>query len=62
MTTIWDPESVAGLLRSLGLDAVEAMSDDLLADFEQRALASAVFDSALAREVSPCNVFDASWE
>jgi len=62
MTAIWDSESVADLLRALGLDGADVVGDDLIADFEQRSLASAAFESALAPEVSPCNVFDASWE
>ena len=58
----WDADSVGSLLRSLGLDGVEAVSGELIAEFEQRSYASEVLDRALTPGVVPCNVFDASWE
>ena len=62
MSNAWDADSVGGLLRSLGLDGVDTVSDELIADFEQRALASEALESVLAPGVAPCNIFDASWE
>ena len=58
----WDVDSVGSLLRALGLDGVEAVSNELIADFEQRASASETLERSLTPGVAPCNVFDASWE
>ena len=58
----WDADSVGSLLRALGLDGVEAVNDELIADFEQRASASETLERSLTPGVAPCNVFDASWE
>ena len=58
----WDADSVGSLLRALGLDGVEAVSNELIADFEQRASASGTLERSLTPGVAPCNVFDASWE
>jgi hypothetical protein len=62
MSDTWNADSVGGLLRSLGLDGVETVSDELIADFEQRARASEALERVLAPGVPPCNIFDASWE
>ena len=58
----WDVDSVGSLLRALGLDGVEAVNNELVADFEQRASASEALEHSLTPGVAPCNVFDASWE
>jgi hypothetical protein len=58
----WDADSVGNLLRALGLDGVEAVNSELIADFEQRSSASETLERSLTPGVAPCNVFDASWE
>ena len=62
MTAGWDAESVGSLLRALGLDGVEAVNSELIADFEHRSSAAVALERSLTPEVAPCNVFDASWE
>ena len=58
----WDADSVGNLLRALGLDGVEAVNSELIADFEQRSSASETLERSLTPGVAPCNVFDVSWE
>ncbi len=58
----WDAESVETLLRALGLDGVETVSGELVADFEGRSSASENLEQSLPPGAAPCNVFDASWE
>ncbi len=58
----WDAESVETLLRALGLDGVETVSAELVADFEGRSSASENLEQSLPPGAAPCNVFDASWE
>tara|TARA_B100001750_G_scaffold78651_1_gene62417 strand:+ start:932 stop:1120 length:189 start_codon:yes stop_codon:yes gene_type:complete len=62
MTAGWDADSVGSLLRALGLDGIEAVDSELIADFEQRSSAAESLERSLAPGVGPCNVFDASWE
>ena len=62
MTAGWDADSVGSLLRALGLDGVEAVNRELIADFEHRSSAAESRERSLTPEVAPCNVFDASWE
>ncbi|HAQ22466.1 MAG TPA: hypothetical protein DCR10_02870 [Acidimicrobiaceae bacterium] len=62
MTAGWDADSVGSLLRALGLDGVEAVHSELIADFEQRSSAAESLERFLTSGVAPCNVFDASWE
>ena len=62
MTAGWDADSVGSVLRALGLDGVEAVNSELIADFEQSSSAAESLERSLTPEVAPCNVFDASWE